>query len=166
MILRFLSSSPGRLCADSSEPGASFRFCVSSLSASPLFALSLKINKHEIKINQKKKKKLRGRLYMFLIQSSSESEYSLTPFTQSTQWLNTGNQEIHLPFTFSLLPPLTYVKMLLTPQLQLSSVTTCHAHLILLFVKSVTCLCLTKMIYRGSYHLIRKDYFKFLRVGC
>ncbi|XP_058599411.1 spexin isoform X2 [Neofelis nebulosa] len=44
MISRLVSSSPISNCADSSEPSASFRFCVSAL---PQFVLCLsKINKH------------------------------------------------------------------------------------------------------------------------
>ena len=41
-----------RLCADSSEPGACFRFCVSlSLCPSPVHALSLSVSKINIKKN-------------------------------------------------------------------------------------------------------------------
>ena len=42
------------LCADSSEPGACFGFCVSSLSAPPVFTLSLSLSK----ISKQKEKKI------------------------------------------------------------------------------------------------------------
>ena len=46
-----------RLCADSSEPGARFRFCVSlSLCPSPAHALSLSVSKINKNIKKKKKK--------------------------------------------------------------------------------------------------------------
>ena len=57
--MRFMSSGPASgLCADNSEPGAYFRFCVSlSLSVLPLLALCLslslsKINKHFFKMSK------------------------------------------------------------------------------------------------------------------
>ena len=58
MILRFVGSSPMvGLCADDSEPGACFGFCVSlSLCPSPAHTLSLFL-KNEYTLKNKKKKK-------------------------------------------------------------------------------------------------------------
>ena len=50
MISKFLSSGPESDYADSSEPGACFRFCISlSLCPSPVHALSLKNNVKKLK---------------------------------------------------------------------------------------------------------------------
>ena len=64
MISQFVFEPHVRLCADSTEPGACFKFCVSlSFCPSPAHALSLsvsKINKNILKIKKNKKTNLGG----------------------------------------------------------------------------------------------------------